>query len=314
MKKKFSLSLLLIAILFSTGLLLRQSRIAASGITMPSFGSGTETPTGTDQGETATTTWPHNTELSFSLFDQANLLSTSEADSLIEQGNDLVRRHEEINVAVITTDDAEGKEPVTYGDDFFEAHNLGYGYGFNGVYLLIDMDNRNYRIGTFGKAIDILTDARIETVLDEMNPGMVDGDYYDALNKGLASVDNFITLGIPQGNEVQPKSYHVAPLQLIASLGAFTVVGLGTGLGYRTKVRKEYDRFATRPAYDSAKEATADYAVIADNVIDKQVVHVYAPVQKSSSVSRSGGGFGGGGSSTHSTGGGRSAGGGGRSF
>lgn len=287
-------------------------------ITLPEVSTkATEEGTSTGDGTTpASSTLTPVEAAKFSIFDQADLLSPEEEARLTEQGAAMIAANSDVPIALITTDFAEGKITRDYGDDFFEARDLGYGPDYNGLYLLIDMDNRQYYIGTFGKAIRVLTDARIEVVLDEMQPYMRSGDYASAFAGGLEVVSEFQRQGIPSDQEnvpeetepITPEEKRVEPLSLLASAGGFGMAGLASGLGYRKKVKDEYDRFARRPAYDHGKEATADYTVISDNIISKNVVHVFSPLPKNT------GGMGGGHSTTHTTGGGHSSGGGGRGF
>ncbi len=251
----------------------------------------------------------------FSLFDDAGLLVASETAQLQEEGERVVRKHPDVAVAVITTNDTGGKDTVTYGDDYFESHDLGYGPDYNGVYILIDMDNRIFYLGTFGRVIGVLSDNRIEQILDNTNPAMRAGDYASALETALRDIDDYLDAGIAPENEpgyVPETSQGIDPVQIVVTVGGFGLTTVGTALGYKSKVKRDYDKYADRPAYDSLREATADYRTITDQVVDRHVATAYVPRPRNNSSSGGGGGFSG--SSTHTTGGGHSSGGGGRGF
>ncbi len=307
---------------------------AASNITLPPLetvggeSGGTSTPANTstlvnastsvsssaaeNTGETTQNLVPAAT---YNLFDQAGLLNESQKNELLTTGEQIIAKHPDISIALITTNNAGGKDSQTYGDDFFETHELGYGPNFDGFYVLIDMDNRNYHIGTFGQMIGILSDNRINDVLDLMQPEMESGNYGAAFAAALRSIGDFIDSGIAPENLPDTGRQGVGALGYTVAAGGFGLTTIATALGYKRKVKKDYDKFADRPSYDSGREATADYAVISDTIIDRNVAVAFVPLVRNNPSNRSSGGGGGyGGSSTHSTGGGRSAGGGGRGF
>ena len=104
------------------------------------------------------------------VYDQAGLMSSEEIESL--QGElERINGKYNMDLIIITTDDAQGKKSLPYGDDFYEEI---YGIDHDGGYFLMDMDNGEVTVSFSGKAMDIFTDGRQEAILDEVFPYMGD--------------------------------------------------------------------------------------------------------------------------------------------
>ena len=99
------------------------------------------------------------------VFDEAGLFSAEEVQEL-ETRIDEVRDSQDADLAVLTVEDAQGESAESYADDFYDSHGLGVGSDASGILLSIDMDNREIYVSTTGYAMKVLTDARVEKVLD----------------------------------------------------------------------------------------------------------------------------------------------------
>ena len=99
------------------------------------------------------------------VFDEAGLFSAEEVQEL-ETRIDEVRDSQDADLAVLTVEDAQGESAESYADDFYDTHGLGVGDDASGILLSIDMDNREIYVSTTGYAMKVLTDARVEKVLD----------------------------------------------------------------------------------------------------------------------------------------------------
>ena len=132
-------------------------------------------------------------ELDEKIFDGAGLLTGQEEQKLQAE---LVKAagRVSLDVVIVTTDDAEGKDAVSYADDYYDEHHFGYEKeDGSGILFLIDMDNREICISTAGKAQEMYTDAERDDILDyELMPYMREGDYYGAC---LAFLDSVIEYG-----------------------------------------------------------------------------------------------------------------------
>ena len=228
--------------------------------------------------------------------DKAGLFSENELDEIYNKALDVAANEKEgFIINIYTTDDAKGKSSMMYGDDRFEAINDRSGFDLDGVYFILDTDNVYYYMGTFGYAINALTDDKVEAVLEDMYPGIREKDYYLAVMSGLNSVESHL-------KDYASRYVKKAGFGGIGgAIAAFFTAGF-----YSKKVKREYDKFEAKPAYNFDKESEAVYDVFEDKIIDRHSYTVYSPVSSSSS------GGGGSRSSTHTTSGGRTSGGGGR--
>lgn len=124
------------------------------------------------------------------VYDDAGLLTSSQESEIQEL---LVKRAEEIkcDLIIVTTNDNEGKSSLEYAEDFFMAHDFGYDslHG-DAVLMLIDMDDRNVWISTSGRAIDVMSDARISRTLDDVAEELSAGKYARACKEFINDVYN----------------------------------------------------------------------------------------------------------------------------
>ena len=101
------------------------------------------------------------------VFDLAGLFSEAQEETLSGTIRRL-RGKMNMDVAVVTAEDAKGLMGQEFGDLFYEENGMGAGKNASGVLFLIDLDNRELVISTEGDMIRYLTDERIETILDHV--------------------------------------------------------------------------------------------------------------------------------------------------
>ena len=127
--------------------------------------------------------------------DQADLFTDSEESQLQASADELGAKYS-MDIVIVTTNEAGGKTPMEYADDYFDYNGYGVGENRDGILMLIDFDNdpRTVWISTRGSGIDYLTDARIEGILDDMfaNDKMANGDYYGAAQAFLSSTSDIL--------------------------------------------------------------------------------------------------------------------------
>ncbi|MBB2184298.1 TPM domain-containing protein [Lachnospiraceae bacterium MD1] len=108
------------------------------------------------------------------IYDEADLLSTSERDKLEEM---CIEYGEEagIDILILTHDDRTAPYAETYIEDFEDQYPAG-----DRVYLLVDMYNRVVFIEGYGLAETYIHSKRIDQIIDDITPDLSDGNYYDA--------------------------------------------------------------------------------------------------------------------------------------
>ena len=83
--------------------------------------------------------------------DEANVLSDDQKNNLIKKLTEISEKNKcEVSIAVVNT--VGGKSPQEYADDLFDYNDYGYGEGDDGILLLIDMNERDWAISTYGFA------------------------------------------------------------------------------------------------------------------------------------------------------------------
>ena len=247
------------------------------------------------------------------LSDEAGLLSSEEADSILSQAGSLASKTR-WDVRVISADDTGGKSAMEYAEDFFMDH-----YRIdNGFVCLIDMDNREIYVATSGDVIYYLTDDRIETILDDAYEYVSSQEYASAYEAMLRDIETFYDDGIEENTYTfdpeTGKIVYYEPEKSIEPYEALisAMAGLLSALGLGGIVSSRYKSKGKKPRYAVKENSSLKLSVRRDQLVNRFVTTRHIPKSPPPS---SGGGFGGGHQSTIHTGsGGHSFGGGGRKF
>jgi uncharacterized membrane protein YgcG len=230
-------------------------------------------------------------EAVFYLEDKAELFTAEDVSALEDMGQKFISDHPDISLAILTTNDDEGRKEYKYGDPIMVDNNIGVGPDFSLVYILIDMDDRDFYIGTMGQAIDILTDSRLDNILDRMTDAMIDGQYALACKQAIERIDYYVQKGVPQGQHRVEEKPKYTPGKAVIAAFVFVLTFIPTYFGisksHIKSVHADYDRFAPRPAYDLKKEALATYSIINDQVLNDYTTSTYIPPARTSSNSSS---------------------------
>lgn len=158
-------------------------------------------------------TSPYKTLASYSdeqrIFDYSDLF-TAEEEEHLEELSSTIGAQVQTDILIVTIDDAKGKTSMEYADDFYDEGAYGYeeSYG-TGVFLLIDMDNREAWISTSGDAIDHFSERRIDATLDDIFIYLPEGDYYNSALSFMENVEYYME-SLPSssnGNEYNPDAY-----------------------------------------------------------------------------------------------------------
>lgn len=245
------------------------------------------------------------------VYDQAALFSEDEA-ALLESRLAGVSEDIKMELVVVTTEDAEGKSAMEYADDFYDQNGFGTGNDYSGALFLIDMDNREIYISTAGKMIDILSDARIETLLDDAFDGVSNQRYADAAESFIDGVVGYVDRGVEPGQyrydtetgEVTPYR-SLSPLKILVAVAGSFVVALICCI----EVVWRYQMRTPAYTYPFREKSHVTLSRREDQFLNQTVTRRHIPPPSSGS-----GGGRSGGSSVHTSSSGRSHGGGGRSF
>ncbi len=240
--------------------------------------------------------------------DQAELLTDEEASSLRSRAWKLANE-EDLNVMLVTTDDAGGRSSQKYADWYYLDHCTGE----DGVVLLIDMDNREIYLSTSGKMLYYITDRRVDDCLDRAYRYVSSGDYAGGFQTMLERTAYYIQSGtganVIQDGETGEILWSadgghtrgLTPFKILLSALLGLAVSAAAAIGVIGRYRMKFGKYKYNVnLHNQLKLERKD-----DSFIRKQVMRRRIPKNTGSS--------GGGHTTTHSTGG-HSFGGGGRKF
>lgn len=126
------------------------------------------------------------------LVDNADLLSESEKTKLLEELDETSEKLE-YDIVIVTVDTLNGKTPEQYAEDFFDYNGYGYGETYDGVILLISMENRDWYVSTSGAGEYSISSDNISFVGDFIFAYLSMGEYYDAFSSFVDLCEHFIT-------------------------------------------------------------------------------------------------------------------------
>lgn len=223
------------------------------------------------------------------VYDESDVFSADEETALSTRLEELAAQTDGWKFAIVTTDDAEGKSAHDYADDRWDASG-----DTNGVLALFDFDNGEVYISCAGGAMALYTDARVESILDEMFVYIPDGAYYDAAVAFIDSAARYYAAGMEADDPV----YHLGPGESIENyaddpeyqyiqpereknvlliLGVAVLSGLAAGgIAVGLAMAKYRLKFPDR-SYEVAKHAQLELTDRRDNVIGHIITHRRLP-------------------------------------
>lgn len=166
------------------------------------------------------------------LVDSAGLLTEEQAEMLTEKLDEVSER-QNLDVIIFTVDSLEGYTSTEYADDTFDYNGFGMGDNYDGILLLISMEERDWAISTHGYGITVFTDAGQKYMVDSFIGYLSDGDFYEGFNKFADLADKFIAqakAGAPYDTNNLPKKPMSPIWILISILGGVLIGAIITGV------------------------------------------------------------------------------------
>ena len=131
------------------------------------------------------------------VFDNAGLFTNAQQQDINADIHKLILKYKQ-DIVIVTILDAEGKSSMTYADDYYGYNGFGIGPNYDGLLLLLDMDNREFFITTSGSAIKIFNDAKIDNMLENIYRYVTKADYARGARVFLDDVDQHLTGKTPK--------------------------------------------------------------------------------------------------------------------
>ena len=132
----------------------------------------------------------------YQIQDDAQLFTTAEVQQIENKAEEIDEQHQ-MNVFVMTCEDAKGKESREVLEDTYESYGLEKNDARGGIALIIDMDNRELNLVTERDMMYYITDYREEKIYDAAQSYASDGEYGNAMIAMLKKVQQYLNEGIP---------------------------------------------------------------------------------------------------------------------
>ena len=126
------------------------------------------------------------------IYDLADLLSDAEEAALTEKLQKVSQTHN-AQVIIATVASLADGDVDEYLNDSYDSMGFGYGENHDGVYLLVCMDPREYRILSNGMAADAISAFDIEVIGEMIKPDLSDGDYAEAFETFAEQCDEYLS-------------------------------------------------------------------------------------------------------------------------
>lgn len=262
------------------------------------------------------------------VFDQAGLFSETEIIQL-EEKIAQCRKSTKMDVVIVSAYADGERSAEEYADDYYDYGGFGAGKKASGVLLLYYMDGPGQPggecyISTAGTMINMLTDERIESILDDVYGDLGNRDFAGATEHFLEDVKAYVKEGVESGQYTYDRDtgeivrYHSIRLYEVAI--AMVIAGILAG-SVCLDIKKRYAmKQSSREISNSLQAYRADcafhFSVAGDKMVNKYVRSV--PIPRNTSSGSGGRGHSGsssaGRSTIHTSSSGSSHGGGGRRF
>ncbi|MDT2756373.1 TPM domain-containing protein [Enterococcus asini] len=239
--------------------------------------------------------------------DSAGLFSETQLIQLEEQATNLSDTIKgDVYLVTSNTNTTDSEE---YAQEYLRTK---VGNNNNGAVLFLDMNQRVTAIKTSGNMIDYLTDARLESIFDELQEQMGAGNYFEAGSNFFEMAAGYVEDGVPSGHyRVDEETGKITYYKTISPFEAFIAVVLAAVLAvaFFVVIKSRYQLKLGTYKYPYQENSQVNLTVN-----ENQLTNSFVTTRRIPRNNNNSGGFGGGGGSTTSSSGGGTFGGGSRGF
>lgn len=229
------------------------------------------------------------------LVDDAGLLTTAQTQELTDLAQRISSEYK-MDIVILTVNSLGGKTASAFADDYYDSHS----YRYDGLILVLAMQERDCYISTSGAAIHAFTDYGIDQMEDLIVPCFSSGAYYEGFYTFITEASGYME-AFSHGEPIDTPRRSIGSVFLVSALIGLAAAGICVGImcsNMNTK-RRKYG------AGEYVKQDSFAFPV-------RQDIFLYSNVTKTRRPENNNSGRGG--SSTHTSSSGRSHGGGGRKF
>ncbi|MCI7145611.1 MAG: TPM domain-containing protein [Clostridiales bacterium] len=123
--------------------------------------------------------------------DDAYLLSEEQGEALNDKLDEISER-QNCDVCIVTVNSLGNKTSTEFADDYYDYNGYGLGKNYDGIMLVLSMEDRDWAITTCGYGITAFTDAGQEYIMDRVLPSLGEDDYVTGFDKFANQCDIFI--------------------------------------------------------------------------------------------------------------------------
>ena len=127
--------------------------------------------------------------------DYGDLFTAAEEQNLADEITKLINKHGFDILIMTDTDHRSAADDYEYIEAIWDSNGFGAGPNYSGWAIFVCLQDRTWIHDTCGDANAYATYDTINIIDDYMEPGMVDGRYYDAMMSALSELDSLFTLG-----------------------------------------------------------------------------------------------------------------------
>lgn len=126
------------------------------------------------------------------IYDDANLLTAGDQRHLSERIAG-IEKSNNFQLYILTTSDDFGYSSDAYIDSFFlEGHKYASIISSNSVIVLINMDEREVYISSYGRCKQYLKPDRLQSITDTMGPLLSREEYSNACDVAIGNITNYM--------------------------------------------------------------------------------------------------------------------------
>ena len=123
--------------------------------------------------------------------DNAGLLSADEFRALERHAKELSLR-QKFDFVIVTVDTVGAASMRGYADDFFDYNDYGAGPEYDGILLLVSMDDAKWQVSTHGFGRTAFTDYGRTQMMDEVEPYLTANDFSGAFEEFLSIGEDYV--------------------------------------------------------------------------------------------------------------------------
>lgn len=213
------------------------------------------------------------------LYDGADLLTASEEERILSRLDEVSEKYG-ADVVIVTVDSIGYQSPGGAANYFYDEMGLDY----NGILLLISMEERDWYILESGLCNDAITSSQRDEIGEKMVDDLSEGDYADAFETYINECEYYIN------GHINGFSFEWGPTLLIS-----LVIGLVAALTVTSVMKAQLKSVrANDTATEYVRQGSMNVRVSRDIFLYRHISRTKKP-ESDSSGSRSGGGRSGGG-------------------